>query len=176
MKPQIHDTSARETRFQGFHVFGQQFARPVILTMGVVCTWLLTGCGPTGSAVKHAKPRSKSGPAGHVTNRDGHVTGVIPEINVKFDVLDVKTGGAGSSHTVEAGSKAGGAQSMHTRWEITAGEVEIEFERSDDGPVSLAVDGEDFGTINEGDVLLIDAQRQVLINARRRESRGAIND
>jgi hypothetical protein len=112
----------------------------------------------------------------HLTYQDGHVTGVIETINVKFDVRDIKPGAVGSSHAARPKAKAGGAQSTYNRWEITAGEGKIEFERGGDGPISLAIDGEDYGTINEGDALLIDAQRQVLVNGTRRESPGATND
>ena len=95
---------------------------------------------------------------------------------MKFDVRDVKRVAIGSSHDARARAKAGGGQSTHYRWEITAGEVKIELDRGDDGPISLAIDGEDYGMINEGDALLIGAQRQVHVNGARRESPGATND
>jgi hypothetical protein len=102
-----------------------------------------------------------------VTNKNGRGTGTVAGVQIVVEGLT--DGSASAKHSVDASSGPAGS-SQSNRWEIELGKVQILLERKDNGPISLEVDGKSYGSVSEGDNLLIDASRGVTVNGENRSS------
>ena len=49
------------------------------------------------------------------------------------------------------------------------GEVNIKFQRENEGPVSVQIDGDDYGELNSSDRLRVDESRAVFVNDVKRD-------
>jgi hypothetical protein len=64
----------------------------------------------------------------------------------------------------ESSGALNGAVDSRTIWHITIGSVSIVFERDAGQPIHLTVNGDNYGTLQSGDELLIDENRAVIVN------------
>ncbi|MDB4695216.1 hypothetical protein OAF47_01985 [bacterium] len=106
-----------------------------------------------------AKPLRFSN-AGTITNWEGAVSGEV--WGVSIEIAETSDGGIMSSFVGGISSSKGAVDAKQT---IVAGDVTIEFAADGFEPIVLRVNSKDYGQIEEGDELSIDAERNVTINS-----------
>ena len=126
----------------------------LLLVFAIICS----GCSVTGVTSITTKGDS-------VTNQGGSGNGTVAGVNIR--VLGLKQKDAAVTHS---GTTVQGPEnnSEHDRWEVAFGEVKLVLECSNDQPISLTIDGLDYGTVARDDDLLIDADRKVTVNGEER--------
>lgn len=102
-----------------------------------------------------------------VTNKNGNGIGTVAGVEIK--VQGLKSNDAGAKHTVKSADGSNGS-TMSERWDVDFGEVKLVFQRENNGPVSLNIDGQDYGLVKDGDRLLIDENRTTFVNDQQREA------
>jgi hypothetical protein len=100
-----------------------------------------------------------------VSNMDGTGTGNVA--GVEIEVLELANHKSGITHSVNITATTTGADETET-WDVHFGEVSVLLAQENNGPVSLTVDGLKYGTVAEGDRLVIDADRNVMVNDKTR--------
>ena len=129
----------------------------LLLVVAIICS----GCGVSG--VTSITDRGDS-----VTNQAGLGTGTVAGVNIR--VLGLKQKNAAVTHSVKI---VEGAESTteSDRWEVEFGEVKLILASDKDQPMSLTIDGVDYGAVAKDDHLLIDAARKVTVNGEERLTR-----
>ena len=115
---------------------------------------ILAGCGkqpPTS-----VNPFSSGG---HVTNKSGHGTAEV--WGISFDVQEAGSNAAGSEFSGTISIKP---EETHVLDKITLGDVKITIEKRHGAPITLAVNGKSFGTVEVGSTVEIDNKRNVVVN------------
>ncbi len=143
----------------------------VILAVGVLATVL--ACAGAAIALGHRasgpsfvlRPPSaeEPGPPGGSYVRISGDRGMARAEGVDFEV--VEPGGGGSRFLGRSGL---GGDHSESRCEITLGDVLIVVETAD-GRTRFSVNGTDYGSVGEGDSVVIDRQREVRVNGEPRE-------
>lgn len=118
-----------------------------------------------GPSFVHQPPEvveaARPGGGNYARNEGDH--GTARAEGVDFEVLE--PGGGGSRFVGRSTSGGGGSES---RCEITLGEVQIVV-KTVDGRTRFSVNGTDYGSVGQGDSVVIDRERQVRVSGQRRE-------
>ena len=104
---------------------------------------------------------------GSVSNTNGKGEGTVA--GVKITVLGLESHSAGVASGADVAQDNDGTRKSET-WYIDFGEVSIGFRREDDEPIALSVNGKDYGSVTEGDELVIDENRVVSVNGKKRDA------
>ena len=118
----------------------------------------LPGEGPTCIAV----PEERATECGNfVQNSSGRATARAE--GVDFEVIQP---GAGGARFLSSSSSRG--KRAESRSEITMGDVRVVVKKRD-GRIDFAVNGTSYGNLHKGDSVVINRERKVTVNGRRRE-------
>ena len=133
------------------------------LLIALCCTLftIASGCGNTISTY----PPSIDD---YVKNSDGR--GTAQMWGITFDVVEPVGTSAGSSFD---GSLSTDPKKTDARVDITLGDVEIRLDKTPGNPITLTVNGNDLGTLEVGDTVSIDKDRNVQVNGAAREPENA---
>ncbi len=118
------------------------------------------GCGISGVT-------STTSQGDSVTNQGGLGTGTVAGVNITVQGLKQKN--AAVIHSVHIAQGIESSTESH-RWEVEFGEIKLVLASNDDQPISLTINGENYGTVDKGDELEIAANRAVIINGEERKS------
>jgi hypothetical protein len=102
-----------------------------------------------------------------VSNINGMGTGDVA--GVEIEVQNLSKHNSGVTHSVSISETPSGAEQAE-KWDIQFGEVSVVMEREGNETIELTVDGQRYGSLKEGDKLLIDADRDVIVNDVRRNA------
>ena len=100
-----------------------------------------------------------------VTNQNGEGTGEVAGVKIEVQGLKDKSAGVTHAFDLSQGPEGTGASE---RWDVNFGEVRLVLERENDGPIMVKVDGKIYGTVEKGDRLVIDKDRNVSVNGQSR--------
>ena len=96
-----------------------------------------------------------------VSNINGTGTGDVAGVDI--EVQNLSKHNSGVTHSVRISETPSGAEQAET-WDIKFGEVSVVMDREGNEAIELTVDGQRYGSLKEGDKLLIDADRNVIVN------------
>jgi len=118
--------------------------------------------GGPSSVLRPPAAEEAGGPGGSYVRISGD-RGMARAEGVDFEVLE--PGGGGSRFLGRSGSGGGRSES---RCEIALGDVLIVV-TTVDGRTRFSVNGADYGSVGQGDSVVIDREREVRVNGQRRE-------
>ena len=102
---------------------------------------------------------------GHMSNTNGGAVGEV--CGVRIHVAETDGGGVRTSSTIAGSAAQGVGDAKHT---IEVGDVTITLEKGDGALILLNVNGMDYGQIQKGDELFVDAERAVTVNGELRSA------
>ena len=126
-----------------------------------------SGCDKVGffSAPPTIKPASPFELKGHMSNMNGTAVGQV--YGVMIHVAETNGGGVSTTNTIRNSSTQGVSDAKQT---IKVGDVTITLEKGDGDLIVLNVNGMDYGQIQTGNELFIDAERTVTVNGELRSA------
>jgi hypothetical protein len=125
----------------------------------------LTGCGERKTGTGTYPPTDGD----FVTNLDGRGTAKV--WGIRFEVADPV--GAASGSEFEGGLHSDPEQT-NARVKITLGDdVDIQLQKVPGSPITFKLNGKPYGTLEVGDRVIIDKERNVKVNDTARQPEGA---
>ena len=126
-----------------------------------------SGCDKVSfvSAPPTIKPVSPFELNGHMSNMNGVAVGEVCGISIH--VAETNGGGVSTSNVIGAPVTQGVSDAKQT---IEVGDVTITLEKGGRDLVVLNVNGMDYGQIQKGDELFVDAERTVTVNGELRSA------
>jgi hypothetical protein len=129
------------------------------LLLVVLVTSFCAGCDTSFSSTLAPTKAPRFSTGSTMTNLEGEANGEVWGVRIHI----AGTNGGGISSTFVGGVSASKG-ALDAKQKVIAGDVTIELAADGFEPISLKVNSQEYGTIEEGDELSIDADRKVMIN------------
>ncbi len=125
----------------------------------VFTTILCVGCDARFSSTPAPVKAPRFSTASTMENAQGEASGEVWGVQIR--IAETSDGGISSTFAGGVSASKGALNAKHT---IVAGDVTIEFAADGFDPITLSVNSRNYGNIEEGSELLIDDDRNVMIN------------
>ena len=127
-------------------------------------TSLSAGCDTSFSSTRAPLKAARFSTGNTIENLEGEANGEVWGVRIR--IVETSDGGISSTFTGGVSASEGALDAKQT---IIAGDVTIELAADGFGPISLKVNSKQYGKIEEGDELSIEADRKVMVNSELRQ-------